>query len=208
MCGIAAYSGKVPFDPLKMKMLLYFNETRGEHSCGYYNEEENIPFGESRIKKSLGKVSETLLLRNIVPTKTFIGHTRKSTSPSTTNNIEYAHPFIFEDLIGVHNGSFVNWDYIAERYLKEDELSKGDLGLDSRLLLYWFQKRNNHDIMKYINGGTASIYTRKSEPGKIVCLRNDISKEATSVSQPSRPLYRGKIKDEKGKTAGMYISSI
>ena len=153
MCGIVGYSGIEPFDPALMKILFLYNDERGGDSCGYYSHREDIPFA-SRVYRKLGLASQNIAPEQLKPSKVFIGHTRKSTKSGSDKDVNYAHPFHFGSIIGVHNGSFgTSWGRINERLLNDDK----DVDLDSKLLFKYISEKKDYNVFNYIEGGTAHL---------------------------------------------------
>lgn len=197
MCGIAGYSGTKPLNQDKMNFLLYMNSVeRGLHSTGTYTVEQGV------IKAA--DTAATFLKSNPVPnTNFFIGHVRHATVG--VKNAKNAHPFEFEHLVGVHNGTLKNhWSLLSKAGYK-----MADYDVDSQVL---YQLLNDEaavenlpedelrfkTLSKY-EGAAALLFTDKRNPRLLYAFRNGARKgEAMS----DRPLYYGKIRN------GMYISSM
>lgn len=197
MCGLIGYSGNVPFDIDKLRLLFYANETRGKDSSGYYNHFLDIEAKE-RVYKELGKTSEKMLPTfNPVTTNLFIGHTRAKTKGAI--NKENAHPFLYNDVVGAHNGTLDNDDFILKTYKEKypDHYPQNlTFDVDSKMIFYHLDKVKNYDIFSNLDGGTAAIWCNPNLDDNILYVyRNS-----------ERPLYYGTI--EIADHISTYISSI
>ena len=88
-CGMVGYCGDVPADPNLLKLMMLYNQERGEDSTGFAI--NNV------ITKDTIKVSKFLMKNpiNIAPEDenfTFVAHARKRSSGGATFK-ELAHPF-------------------------------------------------------------------------------------------------------------------
>ena len=182
MCGIVGFSGKDggQFDPNKIKLLMLYNQSRGEDSSGFWTP-------STGIVKTMGKTSEKMLPEyEFAPDKVFIGHTRKA-SWGGTKTVENAHPFDFDEFVYVHNGTLT--DVFQTSKNLDVEYSK--ITVDSLLIGYAFKK---HKTVKEAMGelsGVANI---------IMGYKNNDN--ITVYKHKERELFRGKCEE------GMYISSI
>jgi predicted glutamine amidotransferase len=192
MCGLLGYSGKQPFNKEKLRLLFYANETRGRHSAGFYNENKAIVF-ENRLEKTLGEVSEKMLPTfEPVETSLFIGHTRAATLGEKT--IENAHPFLFGNVIGAHNGTLKNHKYLISNYNKafpNRGFDDKNINMDSKIFFHYINEVNSLDIVKDFDGAAALIWRDARHEKDIVNIWRNYE----------RPLHYGYIDD------GMYISS-
>lgn len=192
MCGIVAYSGKTGFDKNKVKILFLYNESRGEQAAGIYSNEGELDF-KDRVFKTLGKASEKLLPSyNFVETTAMIGHTRKS-STGASDDIRNVHPFVFDNVIGVHNGTFSNYSEVRNAF----EMDKDRFPVDSKVLYGLIDETNDEQTaVGYFEGGAALVFVKKDDPDTLHVYRNS-----------ERPLFRGTCKDANGDNQ-IYISSI
>lgn len=192
-CGLLGFSGEIPFSPDKIKLLMLYNQTRGEDSCGYYNHKEHIdPL--HRITKRRGKASETIIPDSkIAPTNLLIGHTRKATCGlGDKGKVNNAHPFLIGNWVGAHNGVLSNLNAL----IKEYGFDSGDIEVDSQIFIEYINAFNNFEILKDFDGSAALLFT-------------DVSNNFDTLyayKNSKRPLYRGLFK--KGDKKGMYLSSI
>lgn len=200
MCGIVGYSGINSFNTSNLKILFLYNQERGEQASGFYSNDENFQYGVDRVYKSMGKASENLINKvHFEPTTLFIGHTRKS-STGTTKNINHAHPFIFENVVGVHNGTFTNYNDVKKAFKLSDDVEV-DSEVFYKILDGLYSENNNalesfREAIGYFEGGAALVASFKDEPNTLYIYRNE-----------ERPLYRGTFKSEEGKQ-GVYLSSL
>lgn len=177
MCGIASFSGP-NMDPVKMRLLMILNEPRGVHGAGCYYPEHTT------LQKELGKISESIHKFKIKKTSCFIGHTRHATVGART--VMNQHPFKFDNIIGVHNGSLSNKLELENLY----GLTANSV--DSQTLIECINKTQSPNVFSDLKGPAAVVFTdttRSDNP--LFVIRNS-----------ERPLHRGIIKGE-----GMYISS-
>ena len=190
-CGLIGYSGEVPYNLDKIKILFMFNESRGKHSSGFYN--HNIGFHpNSRLKKAVGETTKALL-PSMQPTLTnlLIGHTRQATMPNA-NEASCAHPFMFGTTVGAHNGIVNNYKEIIKKYELEETIN-----VDSEVIFAAIEKaKDPMEVLRNLEGKFAVIFTN-----------TDDTNFTTYVARnKERPLFRGKLR-ENGKI-GMYMSSL
>lgn len=168
MCGIVGYIGKDKFDPVDIKILMLSNMWRGIDASGFFSPKQEIIKGNLRIDEFLSE-------QEIEPDNLFIGHVRKSTyANSTTKN--KAHPFLIDDIIGVHNGSLT--DYYNLKIDKYNDLKISTDYIDSELLIGALNV-SDKILSEYI-GAAALIWHKQTEPNKIYFYHDD-----------KRPLFRG-----------------
>jgi hypothetical protein len=180
MCGIIAFSGNENFDEQKIRQLFLYNASRGLDGCGMLNAD--------LITKSSNEIYDAILKWNIIPEKTFLGHTRKSTYTNYKKE-KNCHPFKFSDIVGVHNGTLTNhWSLC-----NENDLKSSDYDTDSEILIKLISI--NPEILKKIKGAASIVYTDLS-------MQNDDRILFCFRKNEERPLFRGKCKE------GMYISSL
>lgn len=165
MCGLVGFSGKYNFDPVKIKFLLLYNETRGKHSYGIYN--GNVS------EKGVGLVSTKLAQLEIEPSKLLIGHTRQATGGAHT--INNAHPYTFGSITGAHNGVVRNVLTIKKlfSYNNMEEV-------DSKYIFAIMNKTKDLTVLKHIDAAAALIFSSKENPNELYVIRNS-----------ERPLFRG-----------------
>jgi hypothetical protein len=191
MCGLIGYSGEVPYNLDKIKILFMFNESRGKHSSGFYNHHIGA-HPNSRLKKVVGETTK-VLLPNMQPTLTnlLIGHTRQATMPNSTE-ASCAHPFMFGTTVGAHNGIIDNYKEIIKKYELEETIN-----VDSEVIFAAIEKAKDPiEVIKHLEGKFAVIFTHTQDTNSTMYVARN----------KERPLFRGKIR-ENGKI-GIYMSSL
>lgn len=127
MCGIFGYSTLTETEPMFVKPLMAFlahqNMTRGKDSTGLgiINRENGrdvflnlrktkdaedyfaLPFVRAKINENVSK-----------RTRIVLGHTRQATTGAVTPT--NAMPFIYENIVGIHNGIISNFDVLQKKY--------------------------------------------------------------------------------------------
>jgi len=188
MCGIVAYSNNKPANPDKLSMLLYMNsEKRGGDNMGIYSKENGLI-------KSVYKAEEFLIKNTILETNMFIGHARKG---SVGNKQEKnAHPFKFDNILGVHNGTLENhWPMCTEHGYKTSEYD-----VDSQVLY----KLMDDDSKEELEDEKGRYKTLTKFIGAAALVFTDLRDENTLYAYRTidRPLYYGEFE------GGLYISSL
>lgn len=164
MCGIVGVAGDITFAHEKLfKNLLVLDSLRGEHSTGMlsvrkYNDEMNVvktvgdPFQLMETKKfeEAMKGSHRVLL----------GHNRYATSGKITR--ANAHPFEFDKVIGVHNGTL---------HSKHRLLDDKQFDVDSENLYYHINEKGLTDALNYMDGAWSLVWWDK-ENKTLNFLRN------------------------------------
>lgn len=184
MCGIVGFSGKTPLNQSVIAYLLYFNsQERGKHSTGFYTP-------ETGIKKSADEAKDFLKKNKIPETKVFIGHVRHATVGAKT--ADNAHPFEFDNLVGVHNGTLEN--HLS--MLRNRGVSNTGIDVDSKALYKLLDEDSKADEIIYTtlnqyDGAAALVFQDKRKPKVLYVYRNN-----------DRPLFYGYL------NKNMYMSSI
>lgn len=185
-CGLVGFSGKTDFDEYKIKLLMLYNESRGEDSTGYYTDSMIKP------EKSIQKATY-FLQKPISPNKLFIGHTRAKTVGATSER--NAHPFKFGDIIMAHNGSLKEYITLANKY----EIAHLDYNVDSEIICAALNKYKDPRVLYDLEGAASVLFTNDAENGfdeedssTLYCFRKNYE----------RPLYRGFTEE------GIYVSSL
>lgn len=179
MCGLAAFSGEENFNIDKIKLLLTYNSLeRGQDSIGTYS-----PL--NGLYKKAGKPVDLIPKIELKEDNYFIGHVRSSTVGAKTD--KNAHPFQFQELIGIMNGTTTNhWSLLTKYGLKPV-----DYDVDSEAIFAIIQKNQSFNVLGELIGSCAIICADTRNPNILYVYRNN-----------DRPLFRGFIGNN------MYISSI
>jgi len=200
-CGIVAYSGENNFDKDKLKILFLYNESRGEQAAGLYTNNESYEFGNNRVIRKIGKASKKIVpYFNFEPTNLSIGHTRKS-SLGMGKGIHCVHPFIFDNVVGVHNGTFTNHKEVVNGFQLDEKEYEVDSQIFYKVLEDLYSENKNkidsfQEAIGYFEGGAALVASFKDDPETLFIYRNK-----------EKPLFRGTINDAEGNK-GVYLSSL
>lgn len=188
MCGIITASGSIPFSVDKLNLLFAYNESRGKDSVGFYNEDNKIPF-ENRLYKKMGRASSELIPNHRwKETNLFLGHVRAATKGIV--NIENCHPFLFDNIIGCHNGTLNNWGILKKEYNLSEKVD-----MDSKVFFEYLNTYDDYKILEEFDGAANVLWVDKRQPKKLFVFKHS-----------ERTLFRGIIETEEGKI--MYISSV
>jgi hypothetical protein len=176
--GIA---GAINWDAEKaFKDLLFLDILRGKHSTGVaqmYGAKDRRTF---RIFKEVGNAVDVMAMPGFVEvmkpkSRIFLGHNRFATKGAI--NVENAHPFEFENVIGAHNGTL--YSYYNMHNAK-------DYSVDSQALYSELNENGVESMWGKVNGAAALTWIDK-KTNTINLLRNK-----------ERPLYY--VYANKGKT--------
>lgn len=196
-CGISAFCGSVPANPEMIKMIMLYNEERGEDGTGWAVNNE--------IKKDTEKVKKFIQQNKLVISEqdenyTIIAHARKSSS-GTKFNKELAHPFgVYKDevegekydLILAMNGTLSNTKQLADKWDVEYKVNtNSDTQILSRIMVKLGVKEYIKAIQSYDGTATLVFFT----PSK--------SNTLMVYKDPEKPLFHWNKSEEE-----MYISSM
>jgi len=151
MCGIVAYLGKKPAQPILVEGLKRL-EYRGYDSAGV----GLLEGGELKIKKTRGRISvlEELLDEPDSTKNLGIGHTRWAThgKPNTIN--AHPHPDYTGKIAVVHNGIIENYNTLKTWLQTEDAFfaSETDTEVISNLIGYFYAKGEDDEQAKQSEG--------------------------------------------------------
>lgn len=166
MCGLVGFSGHLPADPSKLKILLLENESRGGQSTGIY--------GKRMMKKNVtaSKFIHDVNFDHIASSNAVIGHTRQPTSQNRDK--QHAHPFMFGTpgsenfIVGAHNGSIFN-EYELEQ--KIEGFTRCEVDSESIFKAMFMSKDplkfmmcEGHMALTFIHNNLVYLYRRDSRP--------------------------------------------
>lgn len=113
ICGVLNSKGAFLTEKKVFQSLLWFSQTRGIDSTGTFNVTRSLGvnppktnFAKSLMPSSfelLRKDSKIMDVVNETGLSTIVGHCRSATKGAI--KVENAHPFDFENIVGVHNGT-------------------------------------------------------------------------------------------------------
>ena len=213
-CGLIGYNGESAPDADKLKILWMYNLGRGDDSCGIY--------WDGLLKKGVGTKAnvfnflEATTLKPITKYNTVIGHTRKSTVGSHTEN--NAHPFGFYTkanykeaekvelknvvpyAVGAHNGIIRNRPELRKKYG-----TKYDYDVDSmEILNILIDSKTEPEKIKVLEDyeGYAALMWTFSGTNELFIFRGKSAIGEDSTGE--RPLFYWKKRGVKA----VYISSI
>lgn len=155
MCGIVGVAGFIGIKEDKiLKTLLTLDALRGIDSTGI----AAIPkVGDSRVVKQLGNPYELFDTRGFTPAlnrpnRAIIGHNRFATQGEVVRR--NAHPFDFDSLVGVHNGTLRN---------KYKLLDSANFKVDSENLYWHIDQLGLNSFLKEVDGAYALVWWDKHE---------------------------------------------
>lgn len=197
-CGLTGYCGNVPADPALIKMLMMYNQERGEDSTGWAVN-NNIVKDTEKVMKFITKFQ--LEVKDTDENFTIVAHARKASS-GAKHKKELAHPFGVREnedqidspynLILAMNGTLSNTSLIAEKF---NEIYKVNDNSDTQILARIMSKLGDPDFKKVLEiyDGTATLlFYDPSKPNTLIVYKD-----------PERPLHCwNKSKNE------LYISSM
>jgi len=182
MCGIIGVAGAVDWKSEKMfKDLLILDILRGKHSTGVASMYGAKGARQFRVAKdSLNAVDfmDTKAFTNVMAPKSriLLGHNRAATRGAITT--QNAHPFEFEHIMGVHNGTLTSYynmhnskDYQVDSQALYSELNENGVismwgKLNGAAALAWIDKRNN--TLNFLRNKERKLYYAFANKGKTV----------------------------------------
>jgi hypothetical protein len=174
MCGIVGMAGNLSFAEIGMfKDMLLTCSVRGMDSAGVCT----VGMGNKDpavVAKAVGHPGNLMLNTTMFDSKgkidripkVIIGHTRAATFGEV--NLENAHPFKYEHITGVHNGSLTHWKDL-EGGVEED--------VDSKALFRTIAAKGVDHTWKSFNGPAALVWW------------DDKEQELNFIRNKDRPLH-------------------
>lgn len=166
MCGIVGAIGNIIQAHEKMvHQMLIFDSVRGDHSTGLlgvrkFHEDEYL------IAKQVGnpyELHDTKAYKEIMSgsSRVLLGHNRFATQGKV--NKANAHPYDFDTLVGVHNGSLQN------KY----QMHQGNYwDVDSQALYAHIDEKGVEDALRTARGAFALVWWNKNE-NTVNFIRNE-----------------------------------
>lgn len=180
MCGIVGMAGSIGIKEEKVfRNLLVFDTVRGEHSTGVAAVHAD---GDISVSKVVGdpftlfdsRGFESIMRR---PNRVFIGHNRFATTGKV--NRKNAHPFEFDNVVGVHNGTLTN---------KFDIPGTQHLEVDSEAIYHHINKEGVENTIPLLKGAWALVWFDK-EKGSVNLIRNKERTLYYSYSKDGKTLF-------------------
>lgn len=177
MCGLVGAVGDLEYrDKDAVQLLMHLCEIRGEDSTGYFTVGKSER--ETRTHKVVGPTRtmfDTLgwdKLR-LSDEKVFSGHCRKATVGLV--NRRTAHPFTYDHITGVHNGTLKNWRWLLQNEEATDSMtlyrSMAEKGVketieatDGAYALVWWDE--NEETINFLRNSERPLYYAFSEDYK------------------------------------------
>lgn len=168
-CGIVGFSGVGNFNKNNLAFLLYWNsiERNSVDSTGYFTPNSGIVKNNIRAEFFLPCPDYRTKLQD---DNLFIGHVRAKTIG--VNTPENAHPFNFDNITGVHNGTLRNYISLAGKY-GLDWVNK--YPVDSQILLKCIQRdfkyndTNKFAVLNKYEGAAALLFHDREEDVLYAC---------------------------------------
>lgn len=180
MCGIVGVAGNVGVaDEKAVRTMLILDTVRGEHSTGIATVRRDK---EVRVAKALGNPYELFDTKRFDKAiagslKVMIGHNRYATQGAIS--VRNAHPFQFDNVVGVHNGTVHN-----HRDLKEGT----SFTVDSEAIYNSIDQHGPFETIPKISGAWALVWW-DSTAETLNMIRNDQRPLWISVSKNGEKMF-------------------
>lgn len=166
--------------------MLVVDQLRGQHSTGIFRVGRHTD--DVNVVKAVGTPDVLMDTKGFTQAmagvhRAIIGHNRYATKGAVNRN--NAHPFEFDKVVGVHNGSLRSYYKLA---------GHSDFAVDSQALYNHIDKNGLRDMVNNCEGAMALVWWNK-ETNELNIFRNN-----------GRPLFYGTTKDGVvmlGSEAGM-----
>lgn len=227
MCGIAGYIGN-NFNPLLFKQLLWYQDRRGGHGCGFAwmatedSVEQVISVGPSYIKGT--KFSDITIIEDTeaqysynrfadllnqgveLPAnlKIVVAHARAATVGGLTK--EFTQPFVIQTpddiYVVAHNGTVKNWQQLRDELFDDADI-QNQINNDSQLLAHCIAYEKMSVLNKY-DGAATLLWYKASDPTVMYFwLGTELYyRNGVEPKAPARPLHMWECPD-----GGIYFSS-
>lgn len=165
MCGIVGCAGKLVLKTDKMlKNLLIVDSLRGVDSTGIAAIDRND--GVVRVIRQVGNPFDLMNLKTFDGAinrfnRAIIGHNRFATNGGV--NKKNAHPFEFDNIVGVHNGTLMD---------KYKLLDNHHFQVDSENLFWHLQEKGLEDLLEVVDGAWSLVWWNKADE-TLNFLRNE-----------------------------------
>ena len=231
-CGIFGYVGKTSPNISDLKILGLYNQSRGEHACGIYINNQLIHGNQD--KKLWTSFIEGTNFPEPKTNYTVIAHTRKASIGG--QNPDFTHPYSikFEEdkrklpnLVGVHNGTLRNWIELCKEY----NVNAQGLNDSKALFTILAKDPKNYKVLSKYTGGAAIMLTNPKEPNTLYVFKGatgsyyndlpDVPEKSNYVNKFGKNFYNSDVdldissswKGERplfmyDKGDGIYFSSI
>lgn len=160
MCGLVGVAGAlVARDESLMKKLLLWDWLRGPDATGLAAIRSNGDCVISKVDNhplTLFEMSSFSRALRGLDSKVFLGHNRAATRGR--NNTANAHPFVYGDIVGAHNGTL---DYSAQSALEDALEEKFDV--DSQALIAAISRLGIKDTIEMISGAWSIVYYNRKD---------------------------------------------
>ncbi len=187
MCGLAGMAGDITLAAEKVfRDVLTFNSIyRGRHSTGMAVVQRD---NSTKLIKQLGNAIDFFERNDALQainaqTKVVIGHGRHATRGQITRN--NAHPFLFDNIVGAHNGTLDNKHDIEGKdeffgtdsealfnLLDKEGAAKAVPKLKGAWALTWFDYQQN--TINFVRNDKRPLWFAFSEDGKILFWSSEV----------------------------------